>query len=181
MQSKEAGPHGAHVLPTATGSEPPSLAAMPVPSPVEHQGDGRTSKAGASGGWAAPKHQHGLLHDTHGGTRSMHTELPKTGAHAPVEKLATNSGHLCNPSSTREQEACNPSSDCVGMPGGGGSGPRRLQERLTPELLPQCQGPQAAMPHAGTPSALESAGTVPKLARSQDPSAQRPVHRKGGL
>ena len=180
MQSEEAGPKG-HVLPTAARSEPLSPAVMPVPRPVEHQGGGRTGEAGTSGGWAAPKHQHGLLHDRHGETQSVHTEPPKIGAHAPVEKHATNSGHLCNPSSTREQEACNPSSDCVGVPGGGGPGPRRPQARLTPKLLPQCQGPQAAVLHARTPSALESAGTVPKLARSQDPSAQRPVHWRDGL
>ena len=170
-----------HMLPTAAGSEPPSLAAMPVPRPVECQGGGRTGEASASGGRAAPKHQHGLLHDRHRGTRSVNTKLPKIGANAPIEKLATNCGHLCNPSSTREQKACNPSLDCVGVPGGGGPDPHRPQARLTPELLPQCQGPQAAVLHARTPSALDSAGTVPKLARSQDPSAQRPVHQKGGL
>ena len=169
------------MLPTAARSEPLSPAAMLVPRPVEHQGGGRTGKAGTSGGWAAPYHQHRLLHDRHGETQSVQTELPKIGAHAPIEKLATNSGHLCNPSSTREQEACNPSLDCVDMPGGGGPGPRRPQARLTSELVPQCRGPQAAVLHARTPSALESAGTVPKLAWCQDPSAQRPVHWKGGL
>ena len=83
-----------HVLPTAAGSDPPSLAVMLVPRPVEHQDGGRTGEAGASGGRAAPKHQHRLLHDRHSKMQSMHTELPKIGAYAPIEKLATNSGHL---------------------------------------------------------------------------------------
>ena len=77
---------GGRVLPTAAGSEPLSPAAMNAPRPVEHQGGRRTSKAGVSGGWAAPKHQNRLPHDKHGETPSVHTKPPKTGAYAPIEK-----------------------------------------------------------------------------------------------